>query len=85
MTFATPAVQIRLQFAATLLVILDLPKVLPLGTKRFGKRIGEANRDKLRQTRFIAMRQVAALIPTAKALLEDSHLRRRRPTSLAFD
>src|SRR5262245_14402044 len=38
MTLAMPTVEIRLQFRATLLVILDLPEVLPLGTKQLWKR-----------------------------------------------
>ena len=69
MTFTAPSVEIRLQFCATLLVVLNLEKMFPLGTECFGKRIGQSERDELREPRFIAMREVTALIPAAKTLL----------------
>jgi hypothetical protein len=40
------------------LVVLNFPEMFPLGAQRFGKRIGESKRDKLREARFIAMRQI---------------------------
>jgi len=69
MTFAPASVEISLQFRPALPVVLNFPEMLPFGTKRFRKGIGKAKRDELRQPRFIAMWQIATLIPTAKAAL----------------
>lgn len=77
MTLTPTTVEISLQLRATLLVVLNLPKMLLLGTKRFWKRIGEAKRDELCQARFIAMRQITALMPAAKTSLEVFHLWRQ--------
>ena len=84
-TFAPASVEIRFQLRATLLVILNFPKMLPFRAKRFRKRISQSKRDELRQSRFIAMRQVTAFMPTAKTALEVFDLRRRRPAAFALD
>ena len=70
MTFTAPSIEIRLQFLPPLPVVLDLPEMLPLTAKRFRKRIGQSKRNELRQLRFVAMRQITALVPAAKSLLE---------------
>ena len=59
--------------------------MLPLGAQRFGKTIGEMKGDELPQARLVAMRQITALVPAAKTLLEVFNLRRRRPAPLALD
>jgi len=68
MALAASFVEIRFQFPAALRVVLDLPKVGPLRTKRFRKGISQTERDELRQTRFIAMREITSLVPAAKTL-----------------
>src|SRR6266700_2681857 len=59
--------------------------MLPLGSERFWERIGQMKRDELRQARLIAMGEITALMPPAKALLGVLHPGWRRPTPLAFD
>ncbi len=85
MTLAPAPVEIRFQFGATPLVVFDFPELFPFGAKRFGKRIGQAKRDELCQPRFITVREITALMPAAKTLLEVFHLRRRGPPALVFD
>ncbi len=85
MTLAASSVEIRFQFRPPLLVVLNLQEMFPLAAKRYGKRIGQSERDKLRQPRFIAMRQITALIPAAKPLLGFLRFGRRRPTTFALD
>jgi len=69
MTLAASLIQVCLQFRPPFPVIFNLGKMFPLGAQRFGKTIGETKRDKLRQSRFVAMRQITAFIPTTKTLL----------------
>ena len=85
MTLAATFVEIGFQLRPALLVILKLQEMFPFGAKCFGKRIGQTERDELRESWFIAMRQVAAFIPTAKTLLEVFQLWWRGPATLAFD
>ena len=63
---AASTVEIRFEFDAALPVFLDAPDVLPLGAQRFRKCVGQPESDELCQSRFIAMWQVTALMPTAK-------------------
>ncbi len=74
MTLAAAFVEIQFQLRPALLVVLNLPEMFPFGTKRFWKTVSEAKRDKLREAWLIAMRQITALIPTAKALSGDFRL-----------
>ena len=55
-SMSASAVEIRLQFRAPLLVIFNVPQVLPFGSKGFGKRIYETKGNKLRELWFITMR-----------------------------
>ena len=66
MTFAPSFVQIRFKLFPLLSVVLNLGEMLPLGAHRFGKAVGEMKGDELRQARFIAVRQITALMPAAK-------------------
>jgi len=75
MAIAPATVEIRLQFRTATLVIFNFPKMLPLGAKRFRKRIDKAYCDKLCQAWFIPVREVSALMPAAKAALEVFSLR----------
>jgi hypothetical protein len=56
-----------LQSLATLVVVLDFEQRLPFGTQRRRKGIGNVEGDHLRESRFIAMRQVTAFVPTFEA------------------
>ena len=47
-TLAATFVQVSLQFRPSFVVVLNFVKMLPLGSKRFRKTIGEAKRNKLR-------------------------------------
>lgn len=69
MTFALAFVEIRFELFPPLEVIFNLGKMLPLRTKRFGKAVREMESDELRQSRFIAMRQITPLMPAAKTSL----------------
>ena len=69
MTLTPTSVQIRFDQFPLLTIVLNLGEMLPLGTQRFGKAVCEMKSDELRQARFIAMRQIAALMPAAKTLL----------------
>ena len=84
-TLAAPFVQVSLQFRPPLSVIFNLGKMLPLGTKRFRKTIGEMEGHELRQSRFVSMGQITAFVPTAKTLLGVFWIRPRGPASLALD
>ncbi|GEM_PF-4383449 len=77
MTFASAFIQIRFNFRSPLAVVFDPGKMLPFGTKGGRKTVGETKRDKLYEPRFITMRQITPLVPTAKSLLEVFNLRRR--------
>jgi hypothetical protein len=59
--------------------------MLPLGAQQFRETIGEPKRDKLRQSRLIAVRQIAAFMPAAKPLPGIFRFRRRRPAAPARD
>ena len=83
MTLATAAVEIRLQFDAAFAVILDAPEMLPFRAQRFWKRIHEAKRDELCQSRFIAMRQIPTLVPSTEPALRVRGLWTGRPLPLA--
>ena len=48
--------------------VLNIGEMLPLGTKRFRKTVDEMKGNKLRQSRFVAMRKITALVPATKAL-----------------
>ena len=84
MTLTPAFVEIRFELFALLAAVLNLGKMLPLRTERFWKAIGEMKGDELRQSRFVAMRQITALVPTAKALLGILDLRWRGPVTLAL-
>ena len=75
-TLPAPFVQIRLQFSAPLAVVFNLETVLPLGAKRFRKTVGETKRYELSEPRLVAMRQLTALVPTAKTLVNVFQFRR---------
>ena len=59
--------------------------MFPLRTKCLGKRVCQPERDELREARFIAMRQITALISAAKTLLGILRFWWRRPAALALD
>ena len=67
MTLANPTIEIFLQFFAFLAVIFYLEQVFPFTATGDGHGIGEAKRDELDETRKVAMRQVATLVPAQKA------------------
>ncbi len=85
MTLTPAFIEIRFELFALLTVVLNLGEMLPLGTKRFRKAVGEMKGDELRQPRFVAMRKITALMPAAKALFGVCGLWRRRPATLALD
>jgi len=60
MTFTVSLVEICLQFDSALAVVLDVPKMLPFGTKRFREAIDKSKGDELCQARFITVRQSAS-------------------------
>jgi hypothetical protein len=66
--FAACLVEVPLQFGPALAVVFNSREMLPLRAKRVGKTVGETKGDKLGKPRFVAMRQVTALMPTEKTL-----------------
>ena len=85
MTLATAFVEIRFELFAPFAIVLNAPKMLPLGAQGFGKTVGQAERDELREAGFIAMRQITSLMPAAETSLRVFDLWWRRPASLALD
>jgi len=69
MAFSMTFIEIGFQFRPTLLIILNFQKMFPLGRSDSGNESANAERDELREARFIAMRKITAFIPTAKTLL----------------
>jgi len=67
MTFAPALVEIGFELLASFAVVLDFPECGPLGAEGGREGIGQAKSDELGQTRLVAMWQVTALVPAAKA------------------
>ncbi len=68
LAFAAASVQVRLQLRPALAIVLDSPQMLPLRTKRLGKTVQQSEGHELCESRFIAMRQIAAFVPAAETL-----------------
>ena len=69
MALTSPFVEIRFDQFPLLSVVLNLGEMFPFGAKRLGKTVGEMKGNELRQSRLVAMRQITALMPSAKTLL----------------
>src|ERR1043166_6609366 len=61
------AIQINFQFFAPFALVLNFQQVLPFGTERVRETVGQAESHELGKSRFIAVRQVAALVPPTEA------------------
>ena len=84
MTLTPAFVEISFEQFPLLSVIFNLREIFPFRTKRFRKTVGEMKGDELRQSGFVAMRQITALVPATKTLLGIFNLWRRRPAPLAL-
>ena len=66
--FTDASVKIGFQFLSPLANIFNLEQVLPLTTTGSWKRISKADCGKLNQIRFVAVRQITALMPAREAI-----------------
>ena len=69
MTISTAFVEICFKPFAALVIVFHVQEVRPFGTQSRRKTICQPKRDKLSEARFVAMRQITALVPAAKARL----------------
>ena len=84
-TFTASAIQVRLQFKTSLPIVFNPQQCLPFAAHFARESVVEAERNKLHESRLVAMRQITILVPTEESSFDGVVPERLRPLTLTLN